>query len=185
MKAACLTLLLALAPLVAAAETMPSPPVLTVDWAQLKAEGKLTAGEFVAPRDSSTAATLRLENADDRPRTFTLVTLDKPALTQSSWVLTGRVRCTAIAGKGYVEMLHRFANGTTHFARTMDRQGPQVMLQGTESWRDFAVSFRSLKSGRPTQIVVSVMLPKKGIVELGPLALYEGDAAVNKALGIK
>jgi len=168
-----------------AAPGAPPAPLLTIDWAQLKAEGKLTAGEFVAPRDSGAATTLRLENPNDRPKTFTLVTLDKPGITKSSWVLTGRVSCTGIVGKGYVEMLHRFPNGTVHFARTMASMGPQAMLQGTEPWRDFATAFRSFKSGRPSQIVISVVLPKRGVVELGRLALYEGDEAVNRALGIK
>jgi hypothetical protein len=169
----------------AAKKPPPAEPVVTVDWAQLRAAGKLAVGEFAAPPDSGGVGTIRLENPNDRPRTFTLVTLDKPPLAKSSWVLRGRVRGTAIEGKGYVEMLHRFPNGTVHFARTMDSLGPQAMLQGTEPWRDFAVAFRSFKSGKPSQIVIGVMLPKRGIVELGPLALYEGDAAVNAALGIK
>jgi len=29
------------------------------------------------------------------------------------------------------------------------------------------------------------VLPKRGVVELGRLALYEGDEAVNRALGIR
>jgi hypothetical protein len=160
-------------------------PLLTIDWAQVKAVGRLTAGELVAARDSVAAATVRLENPNDGPRTFKLITLDKPGITKASWVLTGRVRCTAVEGKGYLEMLHRFPNGTTYFARTMDRVGPQSMLQGTEPWRDFCLAFRAFKSSRPSQIVISVMLPRRGIVELGPLALSEGDAAVNKALGIE
>jgi hypothetical protein len=60
----------------ATAETPLPAPLLTIDWAHLKAAGKLTADEFVAPRDSAGAATVRLENPNDRPRTFTLITLD-------------------------------------------------------------------------------------------------------------
>lgn len=183
MRAASLALIL-LGALIAT-PPVAAAPLVTIDWTRLAAAGELTTGELVAPTDSGAAATVRLENPSDRPKTFTLVTLDKPGITKSSWVLTGRVRCTGVEGKGYVELLHRFPNGTTHFARTMDCAGPQAMLQGTAPWRDFCVAFRSFKSGRPAQIVISVMLPRRGMVELGPLALAEGDAAVNHALGLK
>jgi hypothetical protein len=160
-----------------------APPLRTISWPQQRAAGKLISGEIVPPRPGQPFEALRVENTTDRIRTFTVATLDSPGIRQADWALTGKVQYVGVQGRGYLEVVCRFPDGEVHFVRTLARAGKTQWLEGTEFWREFALPFHSFKRHQPSRLVVNVVLPKRGLVDLGPLTLHEGTAAYRAALG--
>lgn len=167
---------------------MPAPSgdtLLVIDWARARAENRIYSGEVVPPGRGQPFTSLRVENTRARLRNFIVAVIDDPGITEPAWVLVGQVSYTGLSGKGYLELQNRFPDGEVHFARTMGSSGPTRMLQGTEPWRPFALVFRAFKPHRPSQLVVTVMLPGEGLVELGPLTLRQGAEAVNESLAAR
>jgi hypothetical protein len=172
------------APGVRAAPRAPAAPLplRTISWPQQRAAGKLVAGEIVPPRPGQDFEALRVENTTARIHTFTVAVLDSPGIRQADWVLTGRVEYVGVEGRGYLEVVCTFPDGEVHFVRTLARAGKMEWLEDTESWREFALPFHSFKRHRPAKLVVNVVLPRRGMVELGPLVLFEGTRAYRAAL---
>lgn len=152
--------------------------VREISWAALKKEKKLLAGEVQEGQAPGPTDVLRVENTSDQSKTITVLDLEKPGITSIHYAVAGRVRYEGVEKAGYLELWSWFANGGMYFTRTLGDSGPLQQLKGSSDWRPFSLPFYSNeKTGAPTRIVVNVVLPGRGRVELSPLRIeqYKGD----------
>jgi hypothetical protein len=112
---------------------------------------------------------------------FPLVSIDRPAVGNVGYVLSGDVRYRGVHPSGFIQMWSVFPDGSRYFSKTLARQGPQATLEGDAEKRPFEVPF-SLAAGSPspTRLDVEVVLPGAGTVWVGPLRLTSmGDAGAG------
>jgi len=153
-----------------------------VSWATLKADGKLAAGEVLAPDATLKAEPLKVVNETSEPKTVNVLTLEKPGITKPHYVLSGQVRYEAVEGKAYLEMWSHFADGSAFFTRTLAQSGPLQAVSGTSGWRPVRLYFdASGAKAAATKLVLNVVLPGKGTVYLSPFKLTQQDTAVQDA----
>jgi len=136
-------------------------------WAKLQAEGKLMDGRVVSGR-------LLVENQKAPMPVYTSVlTIDRPRITASTYALRGEVRYENVE-HGYLHMASHFPDGSSYFTQTLAATGPLQRLSGSSDWRPFLLPFY-LKDDprRPSKLVLSVALWGKGKVELGTLRLVQ------------
>jgi hypothetical protein len=169
-----LCLFVAAAPAQAADSTAPQP-IRILKWSELKAQGADLPGTILPPADDRDFEALRVENKTGKARTITIATLDSTGITESRWMFAGQVRYEKVLGKAYLELLNQLTDGQTYFSRTLDSVGPMMFLSGNSGWRPFELPFNAWKAGnRPTRIVVNVVLPQRGVVDLSPIEIYQG-----------
>src|SRR5262249_48126284 len=133
-----------------------SSPVEQVNWSSKSG----LPGVVVPAQTDQPFESLRLVNAADTARTFTVAALDHPNVTQPRWVIRGRVRYEAVSGHGYLEMWNVLSKGGTYFSRTLGASGPMQWLSGTSVWREFALPFdASASPDRPRRLVVNAVRP--------------------------
>ena len=115
-------------------------------------------------------------SSDSAPRTVTILTVSDPGVRRSRYAIEGQVRYEDVAGVAYLEMWNFFPQAR-YFSRTLDVAGPLQNLQGSSDWRPFVLPFYNKVGGPPPQqLVVNVVLPGRGTVEVGPLRLVQfGD----------
>ena len=170
-----LALVVALAAPARAQDMASSKPLKIVTWSDLKESGAEIPGTILPPTEERLFEALRVENKTGKPRTLTIVALDDPGITETQWTVTGQVRYEKVLGKGYLELLNRLSDGGTYYTRTLANDGPMGYLNGNSGWREFALPFNALKQGnRPTRLVINVVLPQRGVVDLSPLSIYQG-----------
>ena len=145
-----------------------------ISWAELKEAGQLPVGQLESGEAPAPAGQLKIENQEDAPKTFTLLVLENPGITESQYAVTGRVRCEGVQGKGYLEMWNHFPDGSHFFSRTLAQSGLLQNLEGSCPWRPFSLPFVvAPRTDRPTTLVVNVVLPGRGTVYLGGLRLAQ------------
>jgi len=116
----------------------------------------------------------RITNPTAASRTARVLVLDAPGVSQATYAVTGQVRYESVGGEGYLEMWSVFPGGKRHFSRTLAAQGPMARLHGTAGWRWFCLPFSVTSGGqRPHRLILNVVLPRGGTVELGPLKLTQ------------
>ena len=161
--------LLLVASLASAEETL-----LEVSWQALKRQGRLTVGDVSQGGGDGPGEFLRLVNATGQPATLHLATLERPAISQALYAVTGKVRHDGVQGRAYLEMWSVFPNGAQYFSRTLATSGPLRSLEGSSPWRSCLLPFRNEPGAPPPQkLVLNLVLPGGGTVELGPLRLVQ------------
>ena len=60
-----------------------------------------------------------------------------------------------------------------YFSRTLADSGPMMQLRGSSDWRPFMLPFDATGAPAPSRLVFNVVLPGRGVVDLGPLQLVE------------
>ena len=115
-------------------------------------------------------------SSDGAPRTVTILTVSDPGVRRSRYAIEGQVRYEDVAAVAYLEMWNFFPQAR-YFSRTLDVAGPLQNLQGSSDWRPFVLPFYNKVGGPPPQqLIVNVVLPGRGTVEVGPLRLVQfGD----------
>src|SRR5262245_56237057 len=160
-----------------AQDSTATKPLRVISWSALKKEGATIPGTILPATVERPFEALRVENKTDKARTITVATLDDPGVTAAQWLVAGQVQSERAVGKGYLELLNRLTDGGTYFSRTLPPGGPMGWLKGDCGWRSFALPFNALKANnRPTELVVNVVLPQRGVVYLSPLELYQGES---------
>jgi hypothetical protein len=156
----------------AATWAMAGAKVRDIDWSTQRAGAK---GFEVLPASADADfARARVTGSPTAPRTVTVLELDDPGITRPFYVLTGKVRYWNVGGEGYLEMWSHFPGGRKHFTRTRAASGPMARLTGTSVWRVFVLPFMTAHTKqRPSKLVIKVVLPRGGTVELGPLELRQ------------
>lgn len=155
-----------------------------VRWSELKAAGKLTAGEVVNNADATPSEQLVVEVPKDSPQLVHLCTLDDPGVGPPAYVLRGSVKYEDISSQGYLEMWNYFPDGSYFFTRTLGSVGPMAALTGTSDWRAIELPFMinlpdpaAREKMRPNKLVVNLVLPTGGKVALSNLELAQYDDA--------
>ena len=149
--------------------------VATVSWVQLQQQGKLKGGEVVPAGEKQPFEILRIAKTDAGSQTIQVTAIDKPAIATTQYALRGQVRCADVEGEGYLEMWNVFAQGQRFFTRGLSPTGPMRSLKGTSPWRRFVLPF-FMNAGdikRPERLEFNVVLPGRGVVEIGPVELVE------------
>lgn len=145
-----------------------------ISWSELKAEGKLSGAEVLPPDDQDPFERLRVVNAKEQPLTATVLTVEDPGVGGPAYAIKGEVRYEDVQGTGYLEMWSFFPEGGMFFSRTLGKSGPMGRLEGSSSWRAFALPFLLKDSPtRPNRLEVNVVLPGRGTVFLSPLQLVQ------------
>jgi hypothetical protein len=119
--------------------------------------------------------------AADHGGTFPLISIDRPAVGNVGYVLSGEIRYRGVHPSGFIQMWSVFPDGSRYFSKTLAQQGPQASLDGTAEGRPFEVPFSlAVGSPPPTRLDVEVVLPGAGSVWVGPLRLTSmGDAGAG------
>ncbi len=117
------------------------------------------------------AAHLRLERRDAGPP-LRLVEIEAPPIATRVYALRGTLRYEGVEGEGFLEMWSVFPDGSRYFSRTLAPSGPLRSLVGSSPWRTFVLPFESAAGfPAPARLEVNLVLPGRGVVELGPLEL--------------
>ena len=152
----------------------PARQVVAVSWPELKQQGKLKGGEVLPPGDQRHFEVLRIAETGAGPHTVPVAVIERPAVTTGQYAIRGQVRCMDVEGEGYLEMWNVFPRERA-FSRGVSPSGPMGSLKGTSPWRRFVLPF--LMGGntkmRPERLEFNVVLPGRGVVELGPVELVE------------
>lgn len=151
--------------------------VREITWGSLKQQSALRAGEVRPPGDGAAFEYVEVRNVEAEARTYTLFEIEAPPITRSRYGLAGQVRYQDVAGTGYLEMWSTFTGKGSFFTRALAPAGPMESLSGSSSWRPFLLPFDAQGAGTPTRLTVNVVLPGRGVVQLGPLRLIQyGEA---------
>jgi hypothetical protein len=150
-----------------------------VSWDKIKPE----TGEVIPAGGDTPFASVKITNPEAKPLTARVITIENPGITQATYAVTGQVRYEYVEGKGFLEMWSVFPDGR-YFSRTLGT-GSMAPITGSSEWRDFILPF-SIQGGkaRPTRLIISVVLPGKGTVCLGPLKLIQQPAAGLTVRGV-
>ena len=145
-----------------------------VSWAALQQEGRLAAGTVLPSDGQTTFARLRIENRDGQPLAVTVLTLERPPITSARYAITGTVRYEGVQGTGHLAMWSAFTGGERYFTKTLASEGLLQGLEGSSGWRPFVLPFFNREGGpAPSTLIVDVVLPGLGTVDLGPLRLVQ------------
>jgi len=160
------------APAIATLVLAAAAPLATYEWSERTVP---SGAELLAPGTEASFQAVRVRNETDEPLTFTLLEIDSPPV-EEKWHLTGQVRYADVEGEGYLELLNFLpSNPGPFFTRTLSPTGPLGKLSGSSDWRRFALPFdASSGNERPTRLVVNVVLPGPGTIDVGPLELHPG-----------
>jgi hypothetical protein len=131
----------------------------------------VSAGSVLPPEQGESFHRLRVERGAEP--TVTVLTIDRPKIAGPRYALTGQIRYEGVDAAGYLELWNHFPDGSQYFSRTLGDAGPMMNLQGTSGWRAFTLPFDSTGMPPPTQLVLNVVLPGRGVVYLGPVRLTD------------
>ena len=165
-------------PLAAAAQDKPADakaekkPLLKISWKERHKQKKLTSGEFVEGKDGKPDL-LRIVHTDAMEKQFPLIDFAPPEIAHSTYVVRGKVRYEGVEGKGHLEMWNHFAGGGMYFTKTLaEAGGPLGVIRGSSDWREFALPFKKDNEPTPTKLVINLVLPGRGTVEITDLELH-------------
>jgi hypothetical protein len=153
-------------------------------WEKLAAAGELQAGRVIHPDEASAPAELLIENTSGKAQTIHLLTIEDPPITSSTYAIKGHIRYQDVEGTAYLEMLSYFPEGP-YFSKTLAPTGPFGRISGSSDRRPFILPF-FMKEGdaaRLHKIEVSLVLPGRATVYLGPLRLVQYAPGENPLLG--
>ncbi len=151
--------------------------VREINWTRVAKSGQIAAVTLVFDerRDAKPGVSiLRTQNSKSTPLTATILTIANPEIHESNYALIGSIRYSDVAGKGYLELWNHFSSGEKFFARTLGTFGLMDSLEGTSDWREFALPFMNKDdAAAPEKLVLNVVLPGRGTVELSSLKLIQ------------
>lgn len=140
-----------------------------ITWDKMKPAG----GEVIPPTGKTPFAQLKITNTEAKPLTVTLVTIENPGISESTYFVFGQVRYEDVEGQGYLEMWSVFPDGSRYFSRTLGA-GNLAPISGSSKWRDFVLPFNAQGAAdKPSKLIINLVLPGKGTVYLGPLKLIQ------------
>ena len=117
---------------------------------------------------------LHVWNDRDEPLTIPVLKLDNPPITSEQYALQGSIRYRDVQGDAFIEMWSHFPDGTAYFSRTLAEMGPMQKITGTSDWRPLLLPFMNNPGNPPpTTLVVNVVLPGKGEVDLSGMRLTQ------------
>jgi hypothetical protein len=149
------------------------------DWSD---PGRIPAGASVLTNGGRVC--LKIDHREGPPAAFRLLTIDRPAISNTLYAVTGEIQYQDVAGDSFLEMWNEFPQGR-YFSRTLGEAGPMAKLHGTSDWRRFCLPFnRAGTSNAPRKLEINLCLKGKGTVLIGPLKLeqFPEGASVEEAV---
>ncbi len=142
--------------------------VQILSWNDLRRSGPLPSGLILDDN------ILKLENTNFNPLYSPVAIIEKPAIQESVYALTGEVRYEGVEGRGYLEMWSHFPDGGAYFSRTLADSGPMSVLEGSSPWRPFILPFNNKEGGpAPAKLVFNVVLLSRGTVYMRSVHLVQ------------
>lgn len=120
----------------------------------------------------------QVEGEKSQPQTVRILTIENPGITKKRYAITGEVRYRDVEGKGYLEMWGHFPGGGRYFSRTLGSETLQP-LKGSSDFRYFVLPFFMEAQTPPEKLVVNIVLPGSGTVEVRQLRLFEYEQNEN------
>lgn len=146
-------------------------PLVKVSWKERHEQKTLATGEFVAGQDGQPDV-LKLANTEPGPKQFSLIELEPPPIADKTYAVRGKIRYNGVEGTAHLEMWNHFAGGGMYFTKTLaEAGGPLGVIRGSSDWREFALPFNKDTAPSPTKLVINLVLPGRGVVEITDLAL--------------
>ena len=125
---------------------------------------------------------LHVWNDRDEPLTVPILKLDTPPITAEQYALQGSIRYRGVDQDACVEMWSYFPDGSSYFSRTAGEVGPMRKITGTSDWRPVLLPFiNNPGNPPPTKLVVNVILPGKGEIDLTGMTLTQNATAPTSA----
>lgn len=169
--------LMLISTLAAAATALGDETLRRIDWAALASGGELLSGEVSPAGETAPGAYVTIRSATSAGGQFTVLSIANPQVTADLFALHGQVKYDGVEGQAYLEMLAHTPDGS-YFSRTVAPDGPLRSLGGSSDWRRFVLPF-NLTGGELVRIDLSVVLPGRGNVSLGPVRLAQYGAGEN------
>jgi|GEM_PF-5267723 len=164
-------------------------------WAEKSESGNRTdlTSESITLADgvSLDEGIVHLRRSANAAATVPLFSIESPAVTRSSYVIRGQVKCR-LDGNGYLEMWSHLPlekggteAGPPFFSRTLAEVGPLRRLRGEQDWRTFELpAIVNDGSGRrPLLLEINASLPAEAELSLKELELiqpYPGAVAFDR-----
>jgi len=154
-------------------------PARPVDWMPEVATG---SAQHEWSESTAGERTLTITATNTTPTTVQLGVIESPGVESSYYAVNGRVRHSGVEGTAYLEMWNHFAGRDggppeAYFSRTMGTAGLMRNLEGNSDWRDFRLPFNASEGDRrPSRLVINLVLPGRGTVELTPASLRDYDS---------
>ena len=126
--------------------------------ATLHAAGKLAKQAVVEVKGPADAAVQILEIGD-------------PQAPSHRYMLRGKVKYAGVDKTAYLEMWSHFADDKAYFTRTLADKGPTAKIEGDSDWREITLPFFSNEGYLPQKLIVNVVIPGQGTVQLTPFTL--------------
>jgi hypothetical protein len=133
---------------------------------------------------------LKIESTNEAGLQVALLTIEKPKISNTFYVVQGEVRYEAVQGDGFLEMWNYFppakpgAPEGEYFSRTLGESGEMGKIRGTSDWRPFQLPFNSAGAvAAPIRLQINLHLPGRGTVYIGPLRLVEYSEANSAPAG--
>jgi hypothetical protein len=120
------------------------------------------------------------------PRIMPLISVDDPGVTCADYAIAGDISYAGVQGDsdidgyGYLEMESDFADGSSHFTRTLADSGLLREIHGRSGSRAFLLPFHS-GDKRPTRIRINLVMSGRGEVDLNNLRLVQYSPPVVAA----
>ena len=169
-------LALGLAAHAAAGQVLAPGQALMIDWLRTTVPGART----LAGGGPEGTAALELRAGGPGSTSFHLVTVIQPPVGGAAYVVSGLVRYDDVEGQGYLEMWTSFPDDRRFFTRTTAAGGTLAALHGASGWRRFELPFDPGGTA-PSRLEISLVLPGRGTVWLGPLRLEPQAGAAGTA----
>ena len=145
-----------------------------ISWKALLEQDRLISGDVETSAGEEVAEWLTVANGVSEPTTIPVLRLQEPGITSDKYALTGRIRYEDVEGDGYLEMWSHLPGEGKFFSKTLGDRGEMGKIVGSSGWRSVKIPFFiSNSEKRPTEIELNVVLPGKGVVQLGPLRLIQ------------
>jgi len=112
-------------------------------------------------------------SSDGTPKLAHVVTVDEPGIRGPHYGIAGEVRYHGVQGLGYLEMWNILPQGE-FFTRALAAAGPMKAISGSSDWRPFLLPFfNEPGAAPPTRLIVNIVLPGAGSVEVRALRLMQ------------
>lgn len=153
--------------------------VRTLRWSEEREAGRLSEGDVRQHPGGEPDESWTIRRDGTELAVFALATIDDPGVGGPAYMLRGMVRYEGVDPPAYLEMWNYFPDGSAFFTRTLGESGPLGRLEGTSGWRELRVPFSlatpdgGIDPRRPSRLEVSLVMPGRGEVALGPLELVQ------------
>lgn len=113
------------------------------------------------------------------PRTIHILTVNNPPVTGPDYAIEGALRYLDVEGAAYLEMWSYFADGSAYVTRATSTSGPMQRINGSCHQGPYTVPFHGAGANLPVKLVVNLVMPAAGYVEIEIAHLVQYETAAS------